>query len=184
MANEYYAKHRCLPVIKPERVPSINLSTSVTVAGSSQSCFDPSDLSRDDAKYIAPEYVAETTPGWTDCVARLLAAAWSNLNSPPENPKDWGQVNHNLDNYHSEPIGSSRTVSIPGITNWCHQHDKMHWRYTDLSNVERNIFYIIPHSVVVEAISSLGWDIIQCRPTQIPGRMLSGIVVGENVCMS
>lgn len=63
VANEYYAKHRCLPVIKPERVPSINLSTSVTVAGSSQSCFDPSDLSRDDAKYIAPEYVAETTPG-------------------------------------------------------------------------------------------------------------------------
>jgi len=61
--NEYWAKHRCVPVNKLETVRSSNLVPSATASGSYQSSFDPYDLSSDDEEYLTPNNVAETTPG-------------------------------------------------------------------------------------------------------------------------
>jgi len=90
------------------------------------------------------------------------------LNSPPEAAKNWGQINPNLNDYHSDPMEISSTFWIPDITDWGRQQEEMHSKYADLSNVVRDIFYIIPHGVGVEASFSLGQDVIgwtQSKPT-------------------
>ena len=61
-------------------------------------------MSSDDEKYLMTNNVAETTPGRSDRAARLLTAAMLYLNSPPEAPKNWGQINPNLNDYHSDPM--------------------------------------------------------------------------------
>jgi len=114
--NEYCAKHRRVPVNKLETVPSSNLMPSAMATGSYQSSFDPYDLSRDDEEYLTPNNVAETTPGRSNHAARLLTAARLYLNSPPEAPKNWGQINPNLNDYHSDPVEISSTFWIPDIT--------------------------------------------------------------------
>jgi len=43
MKDEYHAKHRCVPVIKSDIVPSNNLFPSTTATGSGQSSIDPYD---------------------------------------------------------------------------------------------------------------------------------------------
>jgi hypothetical protein len=73
-------------------------------------------LSSDDEEYLMPNNVAETTPGRSDCAAHLLTAARLYLNSPPEAPKNWGQINPNLNDYHSNPMEISSTFWIPDIT--------------------------------------------------------------------
>ena len=60
--NEYYAKHRRVPVNKHESVTMSNLITSQIIFGSCQSSFDPYDLSSNDGEYVMPNNVAETTP--------------------------------------------------------------------------------------------------------------------------
>jgi hypothetical protein len=65
-----------------------------------------------------PNNVAETTPGRSDCAARLLTAIRLYLNSPPEAPKNWGQINPNLNDYHTDPMEISITFSIPDKTDW------------------------------------------------------------------
>jgi len=107
--------------------------------------------------------VAETTPGRSDCTARLLTAARLYLNSPPEAPKNWGQINPNLNDYHSDPMEISSTFWIPDITNWWRQQEETHSKYVDLSNVAHDIFSIIPHRIGVEASFSLGRDVIGWR---------------------
>jgi len=67
---EYCAKHRRVPVNKPETVPSSNLVPSATAAGSYESSFDPYDVSSDDEEYLTPNNVAETTPPRSDRAAR------------------------------------------------------------------------------------------------------------------
>jgi len=57
--NEYYAKHRHVPVNIHEIVPRSNLIPSRTVLESRQSFFEPTDLSSDDDKYLAPNNVTE-----------------------------------------------------------------------------------------------------------------------------
>jgi len=84
--NEYCAKHRCGPVNKLETAPSSNLVPSPTSSGSHQSSFDPYNLCSKDEEYLTPNNVAETTPGRSDCAARLLTTARLYLNSPPEAP--------------------------------------------------------------------------------------------------
>jgi len=103
-----------------------------------------------------PRNLAETTPGRSDRAARLLTAARLYLNSPPELPKNWGQVNPNLDDYHSSPVEISSTFWIPGIAEWWRQKEETHPKYANLSNVARDLFSIIPHGVGVEASCSLG----------------------------
>jgi len=166
---EYYAKHRCVPVNKLETVPSSNPFPSATASGSYPSSFDPYDLSSDDEEYLTPNNVAETTPGRSDRAARLLTSARLYLNSPPEAPKNWGQINPNLNDYHSDQIEISSKFWIPDITDWWRQQEETHSKYADLSNVAHDIFSIIPHGVGVEASFSLGQDVIGWRQSKTTG---------------
>jgi len=86
-----------------------------------QSSYDPYGLSSDDEEYIMPTNVAETTPGRSDRAARLLTAARLYLNSPPELPQNWGQIDLNLNDYHSDPMEISCTFWLPDITDWWRQ---------------------------------------------------------------
>jgi hypothetical protein len=72
-----------------------------------QLSFEPYYLSCDDEEHVTPENFAEMIPGPINHAAhaaRLLTAARLHLNSPPESPQNWGQVNPNLDDYHSDLI--------------------------------------------------------------------------------
>ena len=44
------------------------------------SSYDPYNLCSDDVEYLMPNNVAETTPGRSDCVARLLTVVRLYLN--------------------------------------------------------------------------------------------------------
>jgi hypothetical protein len=109
VGNEYCAKHRCVMFNQLETDMSSNLVPSATASGSYQSSFDPYNSSSDDEDCLTPNNVAETTPGRSDCAARLMTAARLYLNSPPEAPKYWGQINPNLNNYHTDPMKISST---------------------------------------------------------------------------
>jgi len=118
VANGYCTKHRHVPLIKPKTVPSNNVFTSATASGSRQSSFDPYDISSDNEEYLTPNNVAETTPGRSDCTARLSTAARLYLNSLPGSPKNGGQVNPNLYDCHTNPMKISSTLLLPDITDW------------------------------------------------------------------
>jgi len=147
--NGYCAKHRRAPVNTLETVPSSNLVPSAMASGSYQSSFDRYDWSSGDEEDLTPNNGPETTPGRSDRTARSLSAARLYFPSPPQAPKNWGQIHPNLDDYHSDPIEISSTVWIPDITDWWRQQEKTHSKYADLSNVARVIFSIIPHGVGV-----------------------------------
>jgi len=134
-------------------------------------------MSSDDGEYLTPTDDAETTRGRSNCAARLLTAASLYLNSPPEAPKNWGQLNPNLNDYHSDPMGISSTFCIPDITDCWHQQEETHSKYTDLSNVVRDIFSIIPHGVIVEASCSLGWEVIGLKQSKTTGETLREKVI-------
>jgi len=87
-------------------------------SGSSQSSVDPDDLSSDHDEYLTPNNVAETTPGPGNRATCLLSAARLCLNSPPQAPKDWGQINPKLNDYHSDPMEFGSSLWIPDITDW------------------------------------------------------------------
>jgi len=154
--NEYCAKHRRLPVIKSDNSGNNNLSFFEIASRSGQSPYDPYDLSSDDDEYLMPTDVAETTPGRSDCAARLLTAGRLHLNSRPELPQSWGQINPDLNDYHSDPMELSSTFLLPDITDWWQQQKETHSKYADLSSVPRDKFSIIPLSVGVEATFPLG----------------------------
>jgi hypothetical protein len=88
-----------------------------------------------------------------------MTAARLYLNSPPEAPMKGGQINPNLNDYHSDPMEISSTFWIPDITDWWRQLEETQSKYANLSNVARNIFCIIPHGVGVEASFSLGRNV-------------------------
>jgi len=164
-------------VNKHENLLRSSLIPSETVLGSWQSSFDPYDLSSDDEECLTPNNVADTTPGPSDRAARLLIAARLYLNSPPEAPKNWGQINPNLNDYHSDPMEISCTFWLPDITNWwCHQ-EETHSKYTDLSDVARATFFIIPQGVGVEASIFLGRDVIGWRQSNTTGETLRETVI-------
>ena len=163
-------------VNKHESLLSSNPIPSATASGSCQSCFDPSDLSSDDEEYLTPDTVAEMTPGQSDRAARELTAARLYLNSPPEAPRSWGQINPNLNDYHSDPTEISSTFWIPDLTDWWRQQEEAHSKYANLSNVAHDIFSIIPHGVGVEASFSFGRDVIGWRQS-----MTTGSTPRENV---
>jgi len=175
--NEYCAKHRPVPVNKRENVPRSNLIPSGMVVESCQSSFDPYHLSSDDDEYITPNNAAETTPGQSDHAAPLLTAARLYLNLPPEAPKNWGQINPNLNDYHSDPMEISSTFWLPYITDWWRQQEETHSKYADLSNVACDIFPIIPHGVGVEASFSRGRDVNGWRQSKTTGETLHEKVI-------
>jgi len=108
--NEYCAKRRREPVNKLETIPSNNLPPCATASGSYQLSFDPYDLSSIDEEYLTPNNLAETTPGRSNRAARSLTAAKLCSNSLPEAPKNWGQINPNLNDYHSDPMEISSSL--------------------------------------------------------------------------
>jgi len=86
--NEYSAKNRRVRVNKLENLPSSNIVRSATASGSCKSCFDRDDSYSNDEQFVIPNHEAETTPGRSDCAARLLTTARLHLNSLPEVPKN------------------------------------------------------------------------------------------------
>jgi len=175
--NEYCAKHRQLSVTKYEKLLSNDFIHSAIPSQSGQSSFDPYDLCSGDEEYLSPENLAKTTPGRSDRAARLLTPTRLYFNSPPESPKNWGQVNRNLDDYHSNPMAISSTFWIPDIAEWWRQQEETHSMYADLSNVARDIFSIIPHGVAVEASFPLGRGVIGLRHSKATGETLRERVV-------
>jgi len=175
--NEYCAKHRCVRVNKLDSSPSSNLIPSAMASGSCRSSFDPYDLSSNDDKYLMANNVGETTPRRSNCAAGLLTAARLYLNPQPEAPMNWGQINPNPDDYHSDPTEISRTFWLPDITDWWQQQDETHSNYTDLSNAAQDIFSIITHGVGVEASFSLGKVVIGWRQSKTTGETLRKKVV-------
>jgi len=107
-----------------------------------------------------PNNVAGTTPGQSDDPARLLTAARLHFNSLPNATKNLGQIDPNVNDYHSDPMEISSTFCIPDITDRWRQQEETHSKYADFSNLARNIFSFIPHGVGVEASFSLGRDVI------------------------
>jgi len=175
--NEDCAKHGRMPVNELETIPSSNLVPSPMASGSNHSSVDPYDSSSDDEEYLMPNNMAETTPARSDRAARLLTAARLHSNSPPEAPKNWGQINPNLNDYHSDPMEISSTFWIPDITDWWRQQEETHSLYADLSNVARDIVSIIPHGVGVEDSFSLGRDVIGWRQSKTTGETLREKVI-------
>jgi hypothetical protein len=175
--NEYCAKHRRLLVIKSDNALNNNLSSFEMPWRSGQSAYDPYDLSSDDDKYLRSTNVAETTPRLSDRAACLLTAAKVYLNSPPELPQTWGQINPNLNDCHSDRRQISSTFCLPDITYGWWQQEDTHSKYADLSNVTRDKFFIIPYCVKVEASYSLGQDVIRWRQWKTTGETLCENVV-------
>jgi len=116
-----------------------------------------------------PNKVAETTPGQSGRIARLLTATMLYYNSPPELPPNWGQMNPNLIDYHTDQMEISSSFWLPDITVWWRQQEEMHPKYGDLSNVACDIFFIIPHGFRVEARGSLQRDVIRWRQSKPTG---------------
>ena len=144
---------------------------------SGESSKDLYDSSSDDKEYLMPNTVAETTPGPSDRALRILTAGRLYLNSPPKVPQNWGQINPNLNDYHSDPMEISSTFWLPDITDCWWQQGETLSKYADLSNVERDIFSIIPHSVGVEASFSLGRNMIGWRQSKTTGETLRKNIV-------
>jgi hypothetical protein len=167
--NEYCAKHRCVRVNKLHSSPRSNPIPSATASGSCQSSFDPYHLSSDDEEYLTHNNVAATTGGRSNRTACLLTVTRLYLNSPPEAPTNRGQINPNLNDYHSDQMVYSSTFWIPDIPNWWSQQEETHSKYAELSNVACNIFSIITHGVGVVGSFSLGPDVFDWRLSNSTG---------------
>jgi len=77
----------------------------------------------------------------------------------------------------TNPMEIGSTFWIPDIPHWWRQQEETHSKYADLSNVARDIFFIIPHGVGVEASFSLGRDVIGWRQSKTTGKTLREKVV-------
>ena len=163
MENEYCAKYTRVTVSEPESVPTKNSIPSAMASRSGQSSFHPSDLSSDDEEYLKRHNEAETTPGPIDRTARFLTSAWLYLNPLPEFQKHCGQLNLTFNDYHSHSMEISSTFWILDITDWWQQQEETHSKYTNLSDVARDLFSILPHGVRVEASFSVGREVISWR---------------------
>jgi len=182
--NEYCAKHRYLLVTKPENILINTLISSAIPCRSGQSWYNPGDLSSDDVEYVMPNNVAETTPSRSNCAVRLLTGVRLYLNSPPELPQNWGQINPNLNYYLSYPMEISWTFWLPDITDWWRERKETYSKYADPSNMGGDKIFIIPHSVGVEPCVSLGQHVIGWRQLQTTGDSLCEIVIGRQLAQA
>jgi len=107
----------------------------------------------------------------------MLTATRLYLNSPPEAPKNWRQVDPNLNDYHFDPMETCSKFWIPDITEWWHQPEDSNSKYTDLSIVARDTFSIIPHGAAVEGSFSLGREVIGWRQSNTTGKTLPQKVI-------
>ena len=99
------------------------------------------------------------------------------MNSPREAPKNWGQINPNLNDYHSDRMEISSTLWIPAIIDWWRQQEETHSKYAYLAIVARNMFSIIPHAVGVVSSLSLGRDVVSWRHSKSTGNTLREKIV-------
>jgi len=175
--NEYCAKHRRVPVNKLECVLRSNLLPSTTASESSQSSFNPYDLSSVDEEYLTSNNVSQTTPGGSDRDAPWWTTARLYSNSRPEAPTNLGQMNPNLNDYHSNRIEISSTFWILDITSWWSQQGETHSAYAYLSNMVGNIISIIAYGVGVEHRNSLGRDVIGGRQSKTTDETLREKVI-------
>jgi len=113
---KYSANHRRMSISKPKYVPHSNIFPSAKASGFIQSSFDWHDLSTGNEQNLTPSRVAEMTPRQSDHAAHLLTATRLYLYSLPELRKNWGQINPNLDDYHSDSIEIHTTFWLPDIT--------------------------------------------------------------------
>jgi hypothetical protein len=166
-----------LMVTEPENILNNNLSPYGMASRSCQSSYDWYVLSGNDEKYFMPHNLAEMTPGWSNCAACLLTAPRLYLDCAPELTQNWGQINPNVNDCHSDPIENSRSFRLPDITDWWQQQEGTHSTYPDLSNVVCAIFSIIPYGVGAEASVSLSWDVIRRRRSKPTGETLPEMIV-------
>jgi hypothetical protein len=96
---------------------------------------------------------------------------------PPEAPKNCGQFNPTLDDFHTNPTKISSTFWVPGITDWWCPQEEKHSMSADLPNVAHNIFSIIPDGVTVEPSVSLSQDVIGLRQSKTTHETLHEKVV-------
>jgi hypothetical protein len=179
--NEYSAKHQHVPVNKLECLPRSKLIPSATASASFQSSFDPYHLSRDDEEYVIPNNTADTTPGQSDHIARILTATKLYLTLPSEPQMNWVQINLNLNDFHSDPMGIGRTLWIRDIPDWWPQQEETNSKYANLSNLPPDIISIIPHVVGVEASFSLGLHVISWRQSKTIRKTLHEKVIVRQV---
>jgi len=110
-----------------------------------------------------PKCMAEMTAERSDRAVHSLTVGRLHVNSPPDSPKNRGQGNPNVNNYHYDPMEISSAFWLPDITDWWRQQDETHSKYAHLSNGARDIFSIILHGVRVEASFSLARDVSSWR---------------------
>jgi len=128
--------------------------------------------------------VAKRAPRQSDRAVRWLTAARLDLNLPPPAAKNWGQINANVNDNHSDPLEISSTFRIRDITDWWRQQEKTHSQYVDLYHVAGDIFCIIPHGVAVEASFSLGWDVIGWQQSKTTGKIIHKNVVVRHFALA
>jgi len=112
------------------------------------------------------------TPGRSNRAAHLFTARRLYLASPPESPINWGQVNLNLIDYHSDPMGITGTFWMPDITDLWGQQTELQSKNPDVSYVVCDMFFIKPHHVWVEASVSIGCGVIGWRESETTGEIL------------
>jgi hypothetical protein len=96
------------------------------VSDSYQLSIDLFDSSSDHEEYLMASNVVEMTSGQSDCAARLLTTAKLYLNSLPEPPIGWEQMNQNLNNYRSNPTENCSTFWILDFTDRGDLQEEMH----------------------------------------------------------
>jgi len=170
--NLYCAKHRRLPIITPDSLPSNDQFSSAMASSSGLSSCVSYTLCANAEEYLIPKDVAKTMPGQSNHIARSLSATWLYLNSMPGLPQNWAQINPNLDDYHSDHVQIPSTYWLPDITNWWRQQVETHSKYANLSNVAHDEFSITPHVVGMEASYSLRRNVIGWRQSKTAGETL------------
>jgi hypothetical protein len=74
-----------------------------------QSSIAPYVLCSDDEEYLTSRNLAETTPGRNKHTARLSPNTRLYLNSLPESPNNWVQIDPSQNDYCSDPMEISNT---------------------------------------------------------------------------
>jgi len=168
-----------VPVNIPDRILNSNIVPSANASGCGQWSFDPCDLSCHDEAYLTPNNMAEMTLGWSNLAKCSLTTNRLYLNSPPETPKNWVQINPNLNDYYSNRMEMRSTFWILGITLCWRQQEEIYSKCAYLSNVAHDIFSMIPRGVRVEASSSHSRDMIGGRKSHTTGMTLRENIVGR-----
>jgi hypothetical protein len=116
MKHEYSSKDRITPNFNLQTPNHNDPFSTLPVSGPGHSFYDPYDLSSEDAEYITPANIVESTPGRSHCAALLVTATTLNLNSPPEALRRWGRMNPIFNDYHTDAMQVSSAFWMPDIT--------------------------------------------------------------------